>query len=106
MVHNVYGIQFLLTSIIFLDQMCMDLSQAMSTNLSLDNSLRNYGFVASCNKANYKNSGCYIKCQKGYALNAKKPLVTCRCRKRKGGENSGEISCKWDGLPEMKCLCE
>ena len=86
--------------------MCVELSEAMSTNLALDKSLRNYGFVASCNKQNYKNSGCYVKCQKGYQLNAKRPLVTCRCRKRKGDEGNGEVSCKWDGLAEMQCLCK
>ena len=93
-------------TIIVLDQMCVELSEAMNTNLALDKSLRNYGFVASCNKQNYKNSGCYVKCQKGYQLNAKRPLVTCRCRKRKGGEGNGEVTCKWDGLAEMQCLCK
>lgn len=82
-------------------QVCNELSDAMITNPALDPSLINYGFVASCNRQNYKNSGCYVKCQKGFELVSKKPLVTCRCRKR-GGDEEG-FSCRWDGLADMRC---
>jgi len=86
------------------NQKCLELSEAINLNQNLDQSLRSYGFVASCNRHNYKNSGCFVKCQKGYTLNAKKPLVTCRCRKRKGKDGNGEVQCKWDGIADMKCL--
>jgi len=46
-------------------QMCVNLEDALTTDAELDVSLRNYAFVASCNKQNFKNSGCYLKCQKG-----------------------------------------
>ena len=46
-------------------QMCKELSEVMTSNTELHPSIGNYGFVASCNRQNYKNSGCYVKCQKG-----------------------------------------
>ena len=45
--------------------MCKELSEVMTSNTELHPSIGNYGFVASCNRQNYKNSGCYVKCQKG-----------------------------------------
>jgi len=82
-------------------QMCKELSEVMTSNTELHPSIGNYGFAASCNRQNYKNSGCYVKCQKGYELVSKKPLVTCRCRKRNGAEEG--YSCRWDGLADMRC---
>ena len=41
---------------------------------------------------------------KGYELVSKKPLVTCRCRKRNGAEEG--YSCRWDGLADMRCECK
>ena len=49
----------------FSGQMCKELPEVMTTNPELHPSIGNYAFVASCNRQNYKNSGCYVKCQKG-----------------------------------------
>ena len=68
-------------------------------------SLSKYGLVTSCSRQHYKNSNCFIKCQKGFELElgaAKKPVTTCRCRKRRA---SGD-PCNWDGLKELSCKRE
>ena len=54
-------------------QMCLNLEDALTSNSEIDASVRNYAFVASCNKQNFKNSGCYLKCQKGTAVINTKP---------------------------------
>ena len=40
-------------------QSCKPLEEVLR-NLEIE-SMRNFAFVSSCNKQNYKNSGCYLK---------------------------------------------
>jgi hypothetical protein len=83
---------------------CAPLTEFLNDNDEYE-SLSKYGLVTSCSRQHYKNSNCFIKCQKGFELElgaAKKPVTTCRCRKRRA---SGD-PCNWDGLKELSCKRE